>query len=603
MAVFAFACKGATVPPQITDGVQLCSTECADMANKYVEEALVECGDDTPPLCVLQALILATHWMIIRGVRGRSWRQVGICIRLSFEIGLHAIDADTNFDDFMADPDKWCRDEEGRRAYWAVWEMDQFASHIKRLPIITEWARDGVHLPAEDEKWLAGQPQRSCPMALDWIDRCINLQATGSKSARAWYIVIASLNAVAHDIAYSRKNAPRHAKEHVRVVADHWPALFNALQLSLILLPQELQFHGQYLDFGTRTMGLPQNAAITHLHSAIYEIALMPETSKVISLRPYVFDAYMRKMLREAQGAEGRWQHSIEISEDMARKVEQCFTSADNILNLVVNSHRSHYRYVNPYITQVSWLAATIQLLQQELVEDEYQKRLIRSKFEIFKAINDKYMQHWDMSTTPKRNLETLELRLKQFSVASQRLMSGEKMAAARVRVAPPNPRAAITARRNTEPFTPTLPRHSSQRAEIAPDSRVNKTSAAALADGRYQIQSARVQRRDDPRPTTDSTASENFISLTRTPLPMQRLDDAGFTTPCQNGYELPDPTPNAGLFHQNLDINGWSQNRDQLPQSINLDSELLDWLSIFDSTEMNEGFNDYFQLFSAPNP
>lgn len=584
MAIFAFACNGATVTPHMPHGAQLCASNCADMANKYVDEALVECGDDAPPLCVLQALILATHWMIVRGVRGRSWRRVGTCIRLSFEIGLHAIDTDTSLDASMADPDKWCRDEEGRRAYWAVWEMDQFTSHIKRLPIITEWTRDSVHLPAEDEKWLAGQPQRSCPLASDWMDRCKNLQATGSKSARAWYIVIASLNAIAHDIAYSQKVDPRHAKVDVRVVTDHWPALFNALQLSLILLPQELQFHGQYLDFGTHTMGLAPSTTITHLHSAIYEIALMPETSKVISLRPYVFEAYMRKLLREAQGAESRWRDSIGLSENMARKVEQCFTSADNILNLVVNSHQSHHRYVNPYITQVSWLAATVQLLRQELVEDETEKRLISSSFEIFKATNEKFMQYWNMSTTPLQNLETLELRLKQFSAASQRLMSGEKMTAARIRVATPAPRAAIPARYNSEPSVPTLSRNTSQTVEIAPRSRANENSAATRENRRHQSQAAQVHQCNNPRPNSNVTASESFVPPMRSLMPTEMFSDSG-------------------LPYQNLDENIWSQSLYQLPQATNVDSELLDWLSIFDSTEINEGFNDYYQLFSAPNP
>jgi hypothetical protein len=47
------------------------------LASKFIQEALEECGDETPTLCLLQALIISTHQDLARGVQGKAWRSLG----------------------------------------------------------------------------------------------------------------------------------------------------------------------------------------------------------------------------------------------------------------------------------------------------------------------------------------------------------------------------------------------------------------------------------------------------------------------------------------------------------------------------------------------
>lgn len=592
-AVFAFACKGSLPLQQSPEENQLSATKYGDLAIMYAEEAMSECGDDVPPLCVLQTLILITHWLIIRGVRGKAWRYVGVCIRVLFEIGLNSIDTDRDSDSCEADPERWCRDEEGRRAYWAVWEMDQYTSHIKHLPITSDWTRDGVHLPAEDGRWLACRPQESCALALDLIDRCKNLQATGSKSTRAWYIVIASsLNVVSHEIAYSQKYTRHFSKGQIRLITDRWPVLYNTIQLSMIFLPQELSFHGQYLSFGTQNMGLSLDSSERQRHSAIYEIALMPEVSKIMALRPYVFDAYIRSLLERGQGGEGQ-SHAIGLSEESAQKVEQCFRAADNILNIILNCHDSHYRYVNPYVTQVSWLGATVQLLRQELTEDDSQKQLIRSKLEIFKATNEKFMQHWSMSRIPKENLETLEARLKQFTAASQRLNSMEDMVGTRMHYGPrPEPAPPISGRFDTgSPTHERLSCHTFAEGLLVP--RTNSDTVRLKSEKRHRF--IETDTGDMGRHSVESP-----LSIQKSPPSSQILDISDLAVPVQHSYE---PSPNSTISPQNPGAILLSGSQEPGPQSAHMGTEPLDWLSIFSGTDFDAGLTDYLEMLSAPYP
>ena len=62
------------------------------LAFKYIDEALCECGDQAPTVCILQAYIIATHCQLTQGVLGKAWRSLGSCVRLAYEMNLHLID-------------------------------------------------------------------------------------------------------------------------------------------------------------------------------------------------------------------------------------------------------------------------------------------------------------------------------------------------------------------------------------------------------------------------------------------------------------------------------------------------------------------------------
>lgn len=353
------------------------------------------------------------------------------------------MDAGKDAETLTSNPEQWCEDEERRRAYWAVWEMDQFASILKKLPIMTNWTQNKVLLPAEDDRWFETQPQRSCFLDPDLISRPKKLQATKSNSTKAWYIVLNSLVAEAYTCSSQKTNRLSNKSEFTlfddteynRSFSNVFATLFNSIQLCLIVLPPSLRFYGQYLDFGTRTYDRSIIPSVLHLQSSIYNISMMPEIARLIALRTYVFEAYVQKVGKVAEKETHETQEEkSRHGPGSARELEQCFNASDAIFNIVINCNESHYEHVNPYVAHAPWVAATVQLLRQELTEDESEKKLINSKFEILKAIHERFINHWDMSTVPKQNLDDLAVRLKRFTAVSRGLTQEERTANTRTR-------------------------------------------------------------------------------------------------------------------------------------------------------------------------
>lgn len=389
------------------------------MASKYVDDAIDECGDETPPLCVIQALILLTQWHIIKGVRGKTWRRIGLCIRLAYEMELHCVDANKDSESLSPPVRQWCEDEERRRAYWAIWEMDQFANALKQVTVTINWTQNQVFLPAQDEKWFAGQPHQSCNLAADWVDRPSRLHATGSNSTKAWYIVFCSFIQEAYALVYSDHVLDNQSKrlkdwstgeqEPADIPSQVVRTLLNTIHLATLLLPETLQFHYQPLDFGSRA------SRDIHHHHGIYQLAILPQVAIVVALRPLVLQAYLRRLKNNDP------QESTSNLAESSQMIEQCFMASEAILKIDSHCHGSSHSNVHPNVVHASWLAATVQLLREELTDKSVEKSLIRSNFAILKAIHSRLILRWEMSIVPKQNLDLLASRLKALSALSKR--------------------------------------------------------------------------------------------------------------------------------------------------------------------------------------
>lgn len=100
----------------------------------HIDQAFRECGDSRPTLVLLQALALSTFQQLIKGARGLAWRSLGTCVRVAYELDLHLVDSDEMDKDILLFTGKtgqsWCLDEEKRRTWWAIWEMDTFARYV-----------------------------------------------------------------------------------------------------------------------------------------------------------------------------------------------------------------------------------------------------------------------------------------------------------------------------------------------------------------------------------------------------------------------------------------------------------------------------------------
>ncbi|EXJ63554.1 uncharacterized protein A1O5_11315 [Cladophialophora psammophila CBS 110553] len=401
-----------------------------NQALKYVDQAIYECEDMPISLPLLQALILITHWLLTQGVRGRAWRYLRVAVSSAYELNMHLIDANNCYDD-QVDSAQWCEEEERRRAWWAIWEMDVFASVIRRCPTAIDWSQNETFLPSEDENWLKGEPQKSCTLRLDIIERYKVLEATGNQSPKAWFIVINSLMKDAQNItspigvdkAPVSNGQPRANQNSVEVsdagrggrrkaTPDKQSLnllcmIQNALQCTVMTLPKPHSYRYQYLSFGTRELDRQVIIKQRLQHCSIYSIHAMVQLTKLMIYKYHHFHSTPGESSRNSNG-----QRSIHSSHQamQSQALEHCSEAADEIVALVGRSYEEHYKYVNPFLANTIWLAGAVQLLYRELAPlDRSDRDLANSKLEVLSMTYNRFVGYWNMSSTLQKNLEVIE--------------------------------------------------------------------------------------------------------------------------------------------------------------------------------------------------
>ncbi|CAG9951153.1 unnamed protein product [Clonostachys rosea f. rosea IK726] len=196
-AMFSFSSRYRSQPVQATESRQVdkdknlpTSEEFLNLAYEYTSTAFNAYADEPPSMSLLQAVVLTTFAELIKGVRARAWRSVGTCVRVAYERQLHLIDADSEPGTIQAET--WVVEEQ-RRTWWAIWELDVFASTVRRSPTAIDWDTNETFLPVDDEFWFACTPQPSCFLERDPEMRWKSLQASKNLSPKAWFIAINSI--------------------------------------------------------------------------------------------------------------------------------------------------------------------------------------------------------------------------------------------------------------------------------------------------------------------------------------------------------------------------------------------------------------------------
>ena len=396
-----------------------------DLALQFVDDALRECGQETPPLCILQALIITEYCQLTGGVRGKAWRSLGICIRLAYELNLHVVDAVSSGDATKVDKVRWGIDEEKRRAWWAIWEMDIFASTIRRCPTGINQMHIETLLPVEDEDWFQNRPQQSCFLERDVVYTWKSLQKCGNESPKAWYIVINSLMQEARHLS-----SPRGVRSSSASYATHSPlinrksqdgtgdiatetrqklaTLLNSVHCFVLALPSRLQYRGQYLDFATQNS--VETLSTRQLHSSIYSIYMM---TQLASLMVHHYDAFggPDRARCTAHGSNSR--NAAETAGTIdSMALSKYFEAADNILTIVQRSAPEHVQHINPCLSSTIWLASATQLVRKQFMPPGSNHDLVKSKFEVLHMTYKKAVEFWDIQTALQKNLETLEAQL-----------------------------------------------------------------------------------------------------------------------------------------------------------------------------------------------
>ncbi|KIX94526.1 uncharacterized protein Z520_09912 [Fonsecaea multimorphosa CBS 102226] len=429
----------------LPDSTDVPSIHFRALGIKHMEQAIAELSDEPLTLPLLQALILNTHCLLVQHVRGKAWRYLGTCIRTAYELNLHLIDAGKQSHESIVNAEKWCIEEEWRRAWWAIWEMDVFASVIRRCPAGIDWSQNETFLPAEDERWYRGEPQQSCFLDINVTARWKTLAATKNRSPIAWFIVLNSLmkdaqtisspnsieRPLSSDPGLSEGTAEGVIDEHQRLLLQKKTAatkrlstISNALYCAVMALPEELKYHGQHLNFGGLDLQRPGAVAQRLAHSFIYSIYLMTQLTKLMILKYHVFRSGMKwTLLRDcktsghrAAGLDDPVGSPYRSASAEPQHLLQYFEAADNVISMIRSSAEDHYKHINPFLASTAWLAGAVQLLRRSrLSDDDPDRDLVTSNFELVRLAYEKNVKFWNVSQVPLRNWEALESGLESI--------------------------------------------------------------------------------------------------------------------------------------------------------------------------------------------
>lgn len=417
-----------------------------EVADRLIAEGLEECPDEAPPICLLQAMIIITFQKLIRGVRGKAWRSLGECVRVAYELQLHLVDLEEERDaakDSNAEyRNNWIVAEERRRAWWALWEFDVFASTIKRLPTALDWTLNKTYLPICDEKWYGNEEVASCYLTVDSAQRWKELEKSGNRSARAWFIVINSYMRDAQLLSSfpgsspingrrSGTTTPRHtsiqkAEAMTRNIRD---MLTNSLWCTLTAMPAELGYNDEYLAF--RATSDPFAPTSRQRECAKYSIHIMAQLTRFMLYNQTVFrsTAFDTPPIRQEES--GARRPSTQETPDRSglsssdRQAWEHYLDAGNrIISVVRNSAQVHVHYVNPFLANSIWFAAAAQVVSRLFGPPSVDRRLAASNFDVLRWTLNLYVSFWGVCSTLKQKLDGLESRLDQVRRASEAEMA-----------------------------------------------------------------------------------------------------------------------------------------------------------------------------------
>ncbi|VUC26556.1 unnamed protein product [Clonostachys rosea] len=402
-----------------------------DLAFGFIDEALNECGDEQPPLCILQALIVATHCQLARGVHGRAWRSLGLCVRLAYELNLHLVDAENRVATEPEHPAQRRDNEEKRRAWWAIWEMDVFASTIRRTPTAVAWTQMEVLLPVDDSDWFQDRSAPSSFLEPDPGERWRSIQDAGNQSPKAWFLVINSLMKDAQLITsphgvrcQSQQGPPRRRGSGLQRNSNLSPVeearhkleiLANAVQCFTMALPQHLRYRSQYLGFEPPATG--GSGSKQQLHCGIYNIFVMAQLTRLMIHRYELFadnPASWHGGPGQSASDETVGQLTSHLKDINNASVRQYFEAADNIFMIVNRSSEDHIKHINPFLLSTIWLASAVLLVRQHYGPPSNLPDLVKSRFDVLYLTYKRCISFWDSKTAMGHNLEMLERRLEE---------------------------------------------------------------------------------------------------------------------------------------------------------------------------------------------
>jgi hypothetical protein len=210
-----------------------------------------------PSLTFLQGCILLAFYYYTSGLCAQGWVIVGVCVRMSYALGLHEIDGDEH--DEHDDPAalEWdpIEVERRRRTWWLVWELDCFGSTVLQRPFAIDQRRWAVRLPMSDDAWFGGRVEH-CEL-LTWEPGQIwrALVGMGSHDERACFLVANVLLSLVVDRCQQKKG----------ITLEEKMTLENDVNCVLLALPPAFDLATQPPMFDNTSFGRCNWIIGTHL--------------------------------------------------------------------------------------------------------------------------------------------------------------------------------------------------------------------------------------------------------------------------------------------------------------------------------------------------
>ncbi|OAP58469.1 hypothetical protein AYL99_07559 [Fonsecaea erecta] len=205
-----------------------------------------------PTLTYLQGCILLAYYFYTSGPTHQGWILIGVCVRLAYDLGLSEIDDD---DWNPLTPMDAVEREECRRSWWAVWELDTFASTVSRHPYSIDRKRMAVALPISDEAWFAEMQVSSAQLNMLPGQSWRSLQGCSNQDERAWFLVANHFMATVHDRLQQRQD----------ITSDEKLTLENEICCFKLALPASLRLDAETLSFTPTTFARCNWVIGTHL--------------------------------------------------------------------------------------------------------------------------------------------------------------------------------------------------------------------------------------------------------------------------------------------------------------------------------------------------
>lgn len=187
-----------------------------------------------PSLRYLQGCILLAFYLYTSGMALQCWVLVGVCVHFALDLGLSDLDDENRAAELPSSP---IEQEELRRTWWAVWELDTFGSMILLRPFVVDRRHVAVKLPISDQAWFAGDHVKSDTLRLhkqiDWTALC----ASPNQSERAWFLVAYSILAKIYDRLLLRES----------ISVDEQTVLENEISCVKLALPPNFQQRPEHL--------------------------------------------------------------------------------------------------------------------------------------------------------------------------------------------------------------------------------------------------------------------------------------------------------------------------------------------------------------------